>query len=109
MSGMYAMQRANGDWFAFDDQGHLRVPVFRSSWDAMSARMNHSGMLLFKPVALDERAIREMATSEANSAVYFWLVDNPSINANRGHVIEHTELARIVRDAGTQTLVNSEG
>jgi hypothetical protein len=109
MNGMYAMQRANGDWFAFDDQGRLRVPVFRSSWDAMSARMRHPGMLLFKPVALDERAIREMTASEGNSVVYFWLVDNPSINVNRGHLIEDTELARIVRAASAQTPVNSEG
>jgi hypothetical protein len=109
MNVMYAMQRANGDWFAFDDHGRLRVPVFRSSWDAMSARMSHPGMLLFKPVALNEHALREMAAGEANSVVYFWLVDNPSINVNRGHLIEHTELARIVRDASAQTLVDSEG
>lgn len=109
MNGMYAMQRANGDWFAFDDQGRLRVPVFRSNRDAMSARMCHSGMLLFKPVALDERAIREMTDGKANSVVYFWLVDNPSINVNRGHLIERTELARIVRDASAQTPVDREG
>ncbi len=108
MNSMYAMQRANGDWFAFDDHGRLRVPVFRSSRDAMSARMRNAGMLLFKPVALDERAIVDMASSDGNSAVYFWLVDNSATNVKYGRSIEHAQLARLTRDTGEQPLVGSE-
>jgi hypothetical protein len=108
MSGMYAMQRANGDWFAFDDHGRLRVPVFHSSRDAMQARMRNAGMLLFKPVALAKRTILDMASGDNNSAMYFWLVDNLSGNVKRGHLIEHTQLSQLVRDAGEQTLVGSE-
>jgi hypothetical protein len=102
------MRRANGDWFAFDGHGHLRVPVFHSSRDAMLARTHHAGMLLFKPIALEERAIIDIAAGDDGSAVCFWLVDNPSNDVNRGHFIEHTQLARLVRDAGEQTLVGSE-
>ena len=53
MSSLYAMQRANGDWFALDDHGRLRMPVFHSSNAAMHARIRHPGMLLFKPKVFD--------------------------------------------------------
>ena len=108
MNSMYAMQRAHGDWFAFDDHGRLRVPVFLNSRDAMAARVRHAGMLLFKPVALDERAIIDMASSDDNIAVSFWLVDNSATNVKRGHLIEPAQLARLARGAGEQTLVGSE-
>jgi hypothetical protein len=98
MSGVYALRRANGDWFAFDDQGRLRVPVFRSSRDAMLARMSNTGMMLFKPVALDARAVGELAAGEAQGSTYFWLVDTPSVNVKRGHSLEHAQLSSLVND-----------
>ena len=93
MSSMFAMQRANGDWFALDDDGRFRVPVFHSHREAMVARARNQGMLLFKPVALDEHALNELAPAGGGSDVYFWLVDNPSANLNRGHSVERTQLA----------------
>ena len=53
MSDIFAMQRANGDWFALDHHGRLRVPLFHSIHDAMMARLRNFGLLLFKPVMLD--------------------------------------------------------
>lgn len=108
MNSMYAMRRANGDWFAFDEQGNWRVPVFHSSRDAMSARMRNAGMLLFKPVAIDERAVSDMASDSNNSAVYFWLVDNSASDVNRGHFIEHAQLSLLLQDAREETPVDSE-
>ena len=35
---IYAMQRANGDWFAQERPEGLRVPVFSSNREAMQAR-----------------------------------------------------------------------
>ena len=102
MSGMFAMQRANGDWFAFDDHGRFRVPVFHSSREAMVARARHQGMLLFKPVVLDERVLKEIAPADGGSDVYFWLVDNPSADSNRGHLIEHAQLALLTHEAAGQ-------
>jgi hypothetical protein len=99
---MYAMQRANGDWFAFAEDTRLRVPVFHSSGDAMSARRLNAGMLLFKPIALDACAIHDMVVGDENSAAYFWLVNNPFTNVNRGHLIEQSDLARLIHDAKTQ-------
>lgn len=100
MNLMYAMQRANGDWFAFDDDGRLRVPVFRTSGDAMQARTFNAGMMLFKPVALDERALSSLApTKPSEGNVCYWLVGSPSLNLNRGRPLEHAELALLIQKA----------
>jgi hypothetical protein len=102
MRRMYAMQRANGDWFAFDDRGRLRVPVFRSSSEAMQARASNSGMLLFKPIMLDERALHDLAPTEDESPACFWLVNDPSVNLNRSRPIEHAQLTLLIRDSTEQ-------
>ena len=99
MTSIYAMQRANGDWFAFNDHGRLRVPVFHSSSEAMEARWCNPGMLLFKPVALDERALDDLAPTEAGDSGGYWLVNNPSINLRRGRPLQHEQLVLLVHDA----------
>jgi hypothetical protein len=102
MSRLYAMRRANGDWFALGDDERFRVPVFRSSRDGMAARAGYWGMLLFKPAALDERALAEMFPAGGVGEVYFWLVDNPFTDMRRGRSINHAQLAALVRDAGPE-------
>jgi hypothetical protein len=105
MNFMYAMQRANGDWFALYDEGRLRVPVFFSSSAAQIARSRHFGMLLFKPVALDEDALHDLAPTEPGSGTGYWLVKDPSSNLNRGRPLEHAQLALLIRDSSEQTPV----
>ena len=100
MNGIYAMQRANGDWFAVKDQGRLRVPVFHSNGEAMQARARNSGMMLFKPVVLDEVALNDLAQTETEVAACFWLVSNPSLNLNNGRPLEHAQLALLIQDSG---------
>ena len=102
MTSMYAMQRANGDWFAFDDRGRLRVPVFRSSGSAMSARKSNAGMLLFKPVALDEHSLGDIASTNDGNSAYFWLVDESSTSVSRGQSIERTQLVGLMQDVTEQ-------
>lgn len=102
MSSIYAMQRANGDWFALDDRGRLRVPVFRSTSEAMQARSRNFEMLLFTPVALNEHALNDLAQTETEGAAGFWLVDDPSVKLKRGHPLEHAQLALLVREAAQQ-------
>lgn len=115
MESLYAMQRANGDWFAFDDVGRLRVPVFRSSGEAMRARERNNGMQLFKPVALNERALTELAPENGRDAATtcFWLVEDHSpVNLSRGaRSLEHAELAALVRtgEAGPPAMNRGEG
>lgn len=99
MSNMYAMQRANGDWFALEHPGGFRVPVFRSNSEAMQARAFNTEMLLFKPVMLDERALKDLAVEASANAAHFWCVDDPSINLKLGQRIEFDQLAVICREA----------
>jgi hypothetical protein len=99
MSSLYAMRRANGDWFALDDCGRFRVPLFRSQWDGMLARVSHWGMQLFKPVALDGRALGELVPTDGAGETDFWLVDNPFTSLNRGRLLDRTQLSLLVRGA----------
>ena len=98
MSSLYAMQRANGDWFAVKNDGRLRVPVFRSNSEAMQARARNSGMMLFKPVMLDEQNLDDLLSTDTGTAC-FWLVNNPSINLSNGRPLEHAQLITLIRDA----------
>ena len=99
MSGLFAMRRANGDWFALDDRGRFRVPVFSSHRGGMRARVSHWGMRLFKPVALDARALEELAPPDGAGGTDFWLVDDPFTGLQRGRFIDRAHLSLLVRDA----------
>ena len=98
MDSLFAMRRANGDWFALDDRGRFRVPVFSSQSDGMLARVSHWGMLLFKPVALDGRALEELVPAGGVGDTDFWLVDNPFTSLNRGRSLDRGQLSLLVRD-----------
>ena len=99
MNDMYAMQRANGDWFALDDGGRFRVPLFSSRQGGMMARVSNWGMRLFKPVALDVRALVELVPADGVSETDFWLVDDPFTSLSRGRLIDRAQLSLLVRDA----------
>ena len=96
MSDLYAMQRANGDVFALEDHGRFRVPLFHSSHDAMMARLHNFGMLLFKPVKLDARLLKQIVPTGGAAEVDFWLVNDPLINLNRGRLVQPAQLALLV-------------
>jgi len=96
MKEIYAMQRANGDWFALADHGRLRVPLFHSSHDAMMARLRNFGMLLFKPVALDARLLKEIKPAAGGSEVDFFIVKDPFASLNRGSPVQHAQLALLI-------------
>ena len=55
-------------------------------------------MMLFKPVALDARALENIAPPHEKFAAGFWLVDNPSANLRRGYPLEHRQLTGLVYD-----------
>jgi hypothetical protein len=99
MTNIFGMQRANGDWFALNDQGRLRVPLFHSAGEAMEARRSNPGMLLFKPVVLDERALNDLAPKETEDNASYWLVSDASIKLKRGRPLEHEQLVLLVNDA----------
>ncbi|HEX8687790.1 MAG TPA: hypothetical protein VF736_08805 [Pyrinomonadaceae bacterium] len=99
MNSLYAMRRANGDWFALDDRGRYRVPLFGSRWGGMLARVSHWGMRLFKPVALDAHALEELVPAGGAGETDFWLVEEPFTSLNRGRSVDRAQLSVLVRDA----------
>ncbi|HEX3282431.1 MAG TPA: hypothetical protein VHR36_14440 [Pyrinomonadaceae bacterium] len=100
MSSLFAMRRANGDWFALDDKGSFRVPVFHNSAAAMVARSRETGMECFRPVLLDELTFKNLTTTDGGKASY-WLVEDPLMKLNRGRAMDHQELAGVMRNGTT--------
>ena len=96
MSDIYAMQRANGDLFALDQKGRFCVPLFHSSSDAITARLRNGDMLLFKPVALDARLLRELGPKGGQINVDLLLVKDPLRSLKRGDLVDHAELVSMV-------------
>ena len=90
------MQRANGDVFALDDNGGFCVPLFHSSSDAMTARSRNMDMLLFKPIAVNDRLLRETAPQRGRSAVALLLVEDPLRSLKHGRLLQHAELVLLV-------------
>ncbi len=98
VTNIYAMQRANGDWFALDDRGRFRVPVFSNSREAMTARSYNAEMLVFKPVLLTEGDVKTLAPANGET-VDFWLVEKESTNMKRGQLLNHSQLSVLVGNA----------
>src|SRR5260370_21653933 len=96
MKEIYAMQRANGDWFALMDHGRFRVPLFHTSHDAMMARLRNFGMLLFKPVVIDARLLQEIKPAAGGSDVDFCMVSDPFASLSRGSQIAYAQLALLI-------------
>jgi hypothetical protein len=96
MSDIYVMQRANGDVFALDDPGRFRIPLFKSTSDGFLARLRNFGMLLFKPVQLDDSLLDKLVPSGSAADVDFWLVSDPLINLNRGRLVQPAQLASLM-------------
>lgn len=92
MKRIYAMRRANGDWFAIEAHQRLRVPLFHSSHEAMMARLRNVGMLLFQPVALDANLLKQIATWGGGTYVDFAMVADPFGSLTRGKSLELPEI-----------------
>jgi len=92
MSEIYVMQRANGDVFALDHSRGFCVPLFHSNSDAMTARSRNGGMLLFKPIALNDRLLQEIVPKEGRSDVALLLVKDPLRSLKHGLPLERAEL-----------------
>jgi len=99
---LFAMRRANGDWFALDDQGSFRVPVFHSSGAAMLARSRETGMECFRPVVLDEAALGNLLSTDEGSAS-FWLIADPLLKLSRGRSLDRRQLETFMSNGEEQT------
>ena len=96
MSDIFAMQRANGDWFALEQHGRLRVPLFHSTHDAMMARLRNFGLLLFKPVVIDPLFLKNIVPLPGEDEVDFCLIDDPFASLSRGATVGRRELAVLI-------------
>ena len=97
MKSFYGMRRANGDWFAIDDDGQLRMPIFKSSGAAMIARSRDNGMECFRPVAFDVSALEQLRMTDGDTASFLVIAD-PFRNLKYGLRRTYTELARLIVD-----------
>ena len=95
MKTFYAMRRANGDWFAVEEKGSLRVPIFKSSGDAMIARLRDSGMECFRPVMFDTRALEELRRTDGHTASFLMITD-PTRHLKHGLPLGFIELAPLM-------------
>ena len=109
MKEIYAMRRANGDWFALKDHARLLVPLFHSSHDALMARLRNFGMFLFEPVALDARLLQEVSPAGTGSDVDFCIVNNPFGSLNRGSHLAQAQLASLMSNPNEEQPVSGNG
>ena len=91
------MQRANGDWFALDEQGRFRVPLFITHREAMQARFFNSELLVFKPIRLSQNSVETLAPGKGEKTE-FWLVEKESTSMKRGRLMDYAQLVSLVRD-----------
>lgn len=103
------MRRANGDWFAFEGRGRLRVPLFHSSRDAMMASLRNSGMLLFRPVALDAALLKDMVPAGGASYVDFCVVKDPLLSLRRGKAVGQDDIAVLLSKSDDKSTVSQNG
>lgn len=109
MSGVYAMRRANGDWFAFEGRGRFRVPLFHSSHDAIMASLRNSGMLLFRPVAINAVLLKEMVPAGGASYVDFCMVKDPLVSLRRGKPVGQEDLVLLLNKSGEDQTASHNG
>jgi hypothetical protein len=102
MKTLFAMRRANGDWFALDDQGNFRVPLFYTSAEAMLARSRDTGMECFRPVVLDAAAFKNLTTTDQGKAA-FWLVADPLMKLSHGRALDRQQLEQFMTNGEGQT------
>ena len=96
MKVLFAMRRANGDWFALDEPGDFRVPVFRSTRDAMVARRRDNGMECFRPVELDSAALKNLTSTDEGKATYC-IVANPLRNMSHSLCLDRKQFEKFIK------------
>ena len=105
MSTVYAMRRANGDWFSSEVDGKLSMPMFRSAHDALMSRLRNFGMLLYKPILLDARLLKQLLSQGGGKDLAFCLIEDPFASLDCGQLIERAQMLNILqRNPGKTSL-----
>ena len=96
MGDIYAMRRANGDWFAHEVNGRLHLPLFHTVHDALISRLHNFGMLLFQPVAFNAPMLEQLDSKSGGDNVDFCMIENPFVSLKRGHLLARAQLASLI-------------
>ena len=94
MNSIYAMRRANGDWFSLKKHDGLRVPVFYDEAETIRARTFNVEMQVFKPTALDGGALHDLV-EDSEKPSHFWLVELGCPTLKRGQALTHSQLMNL--------------
>ena len=96
MSDIYAMRRANGDWFAHEVNGRLHLPLFHTVHDAFMSRLRNVGMLLFQPVTFNACMLEQLDSKGGGDNVDFCMIDDPFVSLKRGQMLARAQLASLI-------------
>ena len=97
MSTVYAMRRANGDWFSREVDGRLSLPLFHSVHDALMSRLRNFGMLLYKPTPLDSRLLKQLLSQDGGHNLAFCLIEDPFASLEDGQFIDRGQLLNLTQ------------
>jgi hypothetical protein len=75
----------------------------------MIARSRNFEMLLFKPVALNKSLLRELGPTRDETDVDLRLVKDPLLKLKRGSLVEHAQLALLMRNPIEPQIVSGNG
>jgi hypothetical protein len=88
------MRRANGDWFSFEDDGKLFVPVFHNTHDAFMARLRAVEMLVFSPISLTAHLLNEIVGEQP--ALQFCMISNPFASLKSGVSLPRAQVLSLI-------------
>jgi hypothetical protein len=97
MTDIFAMQRANGDWFAIENHGRMRVPIFHTAHDALMARLRTVEMQLFSPIALNAKLLTEIVSGPAE--VELSIIDDPFAGLRQGLLSSQSDVTALLASA----------
>ena len=90
MSGIYGMQRANGDWFTLAVNGRSTMPLFYTMHEAFMSRLRNLGMLLFKPVKFNSELLTKLIAESGGEHVDLCMIEDPFVSLER-QIIKRTK------------------
>ena len=96
MGDVYALRRANGDWFAHEVNGRLHLPLFHTVHDAFMSRLRNFEMLLFQPVIFNARMLEQLDSKGGRDNVDFCMIDDPFVSLKRGQLLAREQLASLI-------------
>jgi hypothetical protein len=71
--------------------------MFHSVHDALMSRLRNFGMLLYQPIQLDSRLLKQLLSQHGGQDLTFCLIEDPFASLDRGKLIERGQLVNILQ------------